>query len=138
MIRFSLPWIGSRNEPRRPPTRRSRLLAELRLASGAIVWLLLLLSLLSYHRDDPSWTTSGNTARATANLVGTVGAWTADILYFVLGFSALWILPMGLYGLVRAWRAAHSATPAEEAKVGMCVLGSSNSPPFCQRAAMKF
>ncbi|WP_297910398.1 DNA translocase FtsK [Thiomonas sp.] len=85
------------------------MLAELRLASGAIAWLLLLLALLSYHRDDPSWSTSGSASHATANLVGTVGAWAADILYFLLGFSALWILPMGLYGLLRAWRQAHPA-----------------------------
>ncbi len=109
MSRFSLPWIGTRNEARRPAARKSRLLAELRLASGAIAWLLLLLALLSYHRDDPSWSTSGSASHATANLVGTVGAWAADILYFLLGFSALWILPMGLYGLLRAWRQAHPA-----------------------------
>ena len=109
MSRFSLPWIGARNEARRPPARKSRLLAELRLASGAIAWLLLLLALLSYHRDDPSWSTSGSATHATANLVGTAGAWAADILYFLFGFSALWILPMGLYGLLRAWRNAHPA-----------------------------
>jgi S-DNA-T family DNA segregation ATPase FtsK/SpoIIIE len=109
LSRFSLPWIGTRNEARRPAARKSRLLAELRLASGAIAWLLLLLALLSYHRDDPSWSTSGSASHATANLVGTVGAWAADILYFLLGFSALWILPMGLYGLLRAWRQAHPA-----------------------------
>ncbi len=107
-MRFSLSWLGARNQPRRAPTRRGRLLAEVRLLSGAIAWLLLLLALLSYHRDDPSWSTSGNPAQATANLVGTVGAWAADILYFLLGFSALWILPMGLYALLRAWRQAHS------------------------------
>ncbi|WP_018913432.1 DNA translocase FtsK 4TM domain-containing protein [Thiomonas sp. FB-6] len=118
MSRFSLPWIGPRNEPRRPAARKSRLLAELRLASGAIAWLLLLLALLSYHRDDPSWSTSGTAAHATANLVGAAGAWVADILYFLLGFSALWILPMGLYALLRAWRHAHPAAlePAEEAE----------------------
>ncbi len=109
MSRFSLPWIGARNEARRPAARKSRLLAELRLASGAIAWLLLLLALLSYHRDDPSWSTSGSAAHATANLVGTAGAWAADILYFLFGFSALWILPMGLYALLRAWRNAHPA-----------------------------
>ncbi|MDE2120474.1 MAG: DNA translocase FtsK 4TM domain-containing protein, partial [Betaproteobacteria bacterium] len=116
MSRFSLPWFGARNEPRRPVARRSRLLVEIRLVSGAIAWLLLLLALLSYHRGDPSWSTSGNTGHATANLVGALGAWTADILYFLLGFSALWILPMGLYAWLRSWHRAHAAEPSPEAE----------------------
>ncbi len=90
-------------------TRKSRLLAEIRLVAGAITWLLLLLAMFSYHRSDPSWSTSGAAAtQGTANLVGAAGAWTADILYFLLGFSALWLLPMGLLALVRAWRRAHT------------------------------
>ena len=113
-MRLSLPWFGTRNQPRRPAVRRSRLLAEARLVAGAIAWVLLLLALLSYHRDDPSWSTSGNPARGTANLVGAAGAWSADILYFLLGFSALWILPMGLYALLRAWRQAHSEADDEQ------------------------
>ena len=108
MSRFPLSWLGARNGPRRAPARRNRLLAEVRLASGAIAWVLLLLALLSYHADDPSWSTSGNAAHVTANLVGALGAWTADILYFLLGFSTLWILPMGLYALLRAWQRAHA------------------------------
>ncbi|WP_461594011.1 DNA translocase FtsK 4TM domain-containing protein, partial [Thiomonas sp.] len=91
--------------------------------AGAIAWLLLLLAMFSYHRNDPSWSTSGAAAaQGTANLVGAAGAWTADILYFLLGFSALWLLPMGLLALLRAWRRAHAQVQAAPrgwlAKVG--------------------
>ncbi|OZB48444.1 MAG: hypothetical protein B7X42_06010, partial [Thiomonas sp. 14-66-4] len=86
---FSFPRdTVARNSPPRS-ARNSRLLAEIRLVAGAVLWLLLLLSLFSYHRSDPSWSTSGVAAQRTANLVGTAGAWMADILYFLLGFSAL-------------------------------------------------
>jgi S-DNA-T family DNA segregation ATPase FtsK/SpoIIIE len=109
---FSFPRdTVARNSPPRS-ARNSRLLAEIRLVAGAVLWLLLLLSLFSYHRSDPSWSTSGVAAQRTANLVGTAGAWMADILYFLLGFSALWILPMGLLALLRAWRKSHAQTEA--------------------------
>ncbi len=105
-------------------SRKSRLLAEIRLLAGAIAWLLLLLALLSYHRNDPSWSTSGATTHGTANLVGTAGAWTADILYFLLGFSALWLLPMGLLALLRAWRRAHHAPLSTTPRSVLAKVGS--------------
>ncbi len=115
--------------------RKSRLLSEIRLAAGAIGWLLLVLAMLSYHRNDPSWSTSGNAVRGTANLVGAAGAWTADILYFLLGFSALWLLPMGLYALLRGWRRSHASSDTWHhhvlakvgAVVGLCLLPLSSA-----------
>ncbi len=101
--------------------RRSRLLGEMRLLVAALGWLLLALAMLSYHRSDPSWTTSGLGEQVTRNLVGALGAWTADILYFLLGFSALWLLPMGLYLLLRAWRRAHA--PAADPEGWLARIG---------------
>ncbi|OIQ82272.1 DNA translocase FtsK [mine drainage metagenome] len=108
----------------RETTPRSRLLGEMRLLAGAIGWLLLVLALLSYHRADPSWSTSGGGAQGTRNLVGALGAWSADIAYFLLGFSALWLLPMGLYLLVRAWRRAHTAAADAQPAGWLARLGA--------------
>lgn len=97
-------------------TRFQRFAAEVRFTGGVVAWLLLALSLLSYHRADPSWSSSGSTG-AVANWVGIVGAWVSDIVYFMLGFSGLWLLVLGLYGLAWTWRntvASDGLQPAQD------------------------
>ena len=100
---------ASRPEPR---SRLQRFASEVRLTAAFIGWVLLSLSLLSFHKSDPSWSSSGTDGHV-ANWVGVVGAWLSDIAYFLLGFSALWLIPLGLYGLLRLWR----RTQAEPAQV---------------------
>lgn len=51
------------------------------------VSLFLLLSLLSYHRDDPGWLHTGLT-RHIANSGGRVGAVFADVFFFIFGYLA--------------------------------------------------
>ncbi len=84
-------------------TRLQRFAAEVRLVALALGWLLLALSLLTYHRSDPSWSRSG-TGAPVQNLIGVVGAWVSDLVYYLLGFSGLWLLLLGLYALLRGWR----------------------------------
>jgi S-DNA-T family DNA segregation ATPase FtsK/SpoIIIE len=114
-----MPKIDPRRRPNptaSSPALRSRLqrfAAEVRLTFAFIGWILLSLSLLSYHRSDPSWSNSG-TGGAVANWVGVLGAWFSDIAYFLLGFSALWLIPLGLYGVLRMWRKTQLALPESE------------------------
>ena len=68
--------------------------------SGAVL-LLCLLSMISYNVHDPAWSSSGTDAQVR-NWVGRVGAWVADIAYFLFGFSAWWCLAAG----GRAWLVA--------------------------------
>lgn len=49
----------------------------------------LLLSLFSYHPADPGWSYQGPETQVR-NWMGPVGAWLADVLYSLLGASALW------------------------------------------------
>lgn len=58
------------------------------------VSLFLLLSLLTYHTSDPCWSHVVTTKRV-ANLGGFAGAWFADILICILGYTAF-ILPISL------------------------------------------
>ena len=53
---------------------------------GALA-LLLLLALLSYDASDPGFTDTGG-AGAVSNLIGSVGAWISDLLYFLFGRPA--------------------------------------------------
>lgn len=57
--------------------------------------LVLALALLSYHADDPSWTSTGAYTRAK-NLVGPMGAHIASFIYQALGFAG-WLIPVVLF-----------------------------------------
>ena len=75
------------------------------LLAGAVAWLLLALAFATYSSADPAFTTTGQTG-AVQNKAGVLGAWLADGLYFLFGFSAWWLLPIGL----RAWLSALART----------------------------
>jgi S-DNA-T family DNA segregation ATPase FtsK/SpoIIIE len=79
-----------------PQKRINELIGLLLLSLGLIV----LLSLASYHVQDPSL----NTAAATRphNLIGYPGAWFADLLLQGLGIGAF-VFPMLLFGLAWKW-----------------------------------
>ncbi len=61
---------------------------------------LYLLMLLSYNQADPSFSHAAPNA-TPKNLIGLVGAWVSDIALFALGWSAYWLVPVGL---LCAWR----------------------------------
>jgi len=66
----------------------------LNLSSVAIV-----AALLTYNPADPSLNAAAG--GATANLLGNIGSWTADLLFQSIGLAA-WVLP--LIGLAWGWR----------------------------------
>jgi S-DNA-T family DNA segregation ATPase FtsK/SpoIIIE len=75
---------------------------EVGLILGLLGLLFWLLALVSYSSQDAAWSTSGN-AQALGvaqsgihNLGGRLGAYLADASYFLLGFSAWWLLAAGL------------------------------------------
>ncbi|KPQ23546.1 MAG: DNA segregation ATPase FtsK/SpoIIIE, S-DNA-T family [Halomonas sp. HL-48] len=72
---------------------------------GVVVALLaictfLLLALFSYSPSDPGWSSQGPET-AVDNWMGPVGAWLADVLYSLLGASALWW--PGMVGYLAWW-----------------------------------
>jgi S-DNA-T family DNA segregation ATPase FtsK/SpoIIIE len=104
------------------PERSSRLLAEARWLVLLALFLGLAAALLSFHRDDPAFTHQGPAA-APANLLGGIGAWTADVLYFQFGFSALWLLPFLGLGVRRAFLRLHGRHPAQRERIPGWVRG---------------
>ncbi|WP_249977070.1 DNA translocase FtsK [Vreelandella olivaria] len=84
--------------------RRFGLRLQGSVREGVVVVLLalcvfLLLALFSYHPADPGWSYQGPETDVR-NWMGPVGAWLADVLYSLLGASALWWPGMFGYG---AW-----------------------------------
>src|SRR5689334_3562277 len=73
--------------PRQPlPNRLVRLLSEARWLATAAALLYFVLILLSYNKADPGWSHE-NAVAHVANLGGRAGAWLADLLLFIFGFS---------------------------------------------------
>ncbi len=91
------------------PTRLVALLRESRWLLLLAVALYLILILHGYHRGDPAWS-HGSDAPAR-NPGGVFGAWLADVLLFVFGFSAWWWTVLLLQ---RVWIGYRGITPDTE------------------------
>ncbi|MFO1272463.1 MAG: DNA translocase FtsK 4TM domain-containing protein [Rubrivivax sp.] len=84
-----------------PVSAPARWRQQLMLAAGAVAWILFALAMATHHPGDAAFTTSGN-GEALRNRAGVLGAWVSDLALFLFGFSAWWLVPVGL----RAWLAA--------------------------------
>ncbi|CAL61200.1 putative DNA translocase ftsK [Herminiimonas arsenicoxydans] len=72
------------------PGRLVRLLSEARWFVLAAVTLYLILIFLTYSPIDPGWS-HASVVPKLHNLGGRAGAWLADLLLFIFGFSAWWL-----------------------------------------------
>ena len=66
----------------------------------AVIALGMIAALATFHVADPAWTHTANVSKIH-NVVGTVGAWFADVSLYFFGYPAYW-LPLGL--LFAGWR----------------------------------
>ena len=71
------------------PHRMSRLFTEIRWILQVALGVFLLMALVSYSTQDPSWTHSAQTDHI-ANWAGRVGARTSDIILLLFGLSSYW------------------------------------------------
>lgn len=85
------------------PRRLARLLLEARWIAMAAAFLYFVLILLSYNKGDPGWSHE-NAVPVIANLGGKAGAWLADLLLYIFGFSAWWWGALFLRAVWRGWR----------------------------------
>ncbi len=99
---------SARNRRVAPPAqalspRFERLLRESRwlLVLAALGYLALVLA--SYTKTDPGWSFSG-TGAAVGNRGGDVGAWLADLLLYLFGLSAWWLVVAGIVIIVSGYR----------------------------------
>jgi S-DNA-T family DNA segregation ATPase FtsK/SpoIIIE len=96
-------------------TGRSRLWRDLSLIAIAPLLLYLLASLVSHSPQDPGWSQSGSVVAPVHNIGGLAGAWLADVLLQLFGYSAF-MLPVVL-GWV-AWLALFPQEGEGEADLG--------------------
>lgn len=91
--------INNKFKQKSLPTKFSRRGREGILIITVAVALFFILSLLSYKSSDPSWSSVTN-AKTIANIGGSLGAWAADILFFIFGYVA-YLFPLML--VYAAW-----------------------------------
>ncbi|AKJ28069.1 cell division protein FtsK [Caldimonas brevitalea] len=78
------------------PTPRWRV--QLTAFLGALGLVLLLLAMLTHSSADAAWSTTGD-GSGLHNAAGVLGAWVSDLLFFLFGFSAWWLVLVA----ARAW-----------------------------------
>ena len=89
------------------PGRLAALLRESRWLLLLAVALYLILILYGYDRNDPSWSHSASGA-LPHNPGGLFGAWLADVLLYVFGFSAWWWVA---FLIQRVWAGYRGISP---------------------------
>ena len=80
------------------------LLRESRWLLLVAVALYLILVLYGYDRADSAWSHSASKALETHNPGGLVGAWLSDLLLYVFGFSAWWLVVLMLQRVWSSYR----------------------------------
>lgn len=88
-----------------------------------VLGMYLALILFSYHRHDPSWSHSASDNAQIYNLGGSVGAWLADILLYLLGFSAWWIVVFAFYAIWLVYLRLEVVAADERPIIWLNVLG---------------
>ncbi len=89
------------------PSRLAALLRESRWLLLLALALYLVLILYGYNRNDPAWSHSASGA-APHNPGGVFGAWLADVLLYVFGFSAWW---WAAFLIQRVWAGYREISP---------------------------
>ncbi|CAH0260992.1 DNA translocase FtsK [Massilia sp. Bi118] len=102
--------------PRQPmPNRLVRLLSEARWLATAAALLYFVLILLSYNKADPGWSHEAAVPHVV-NLGGRAGAWLADLLLFIFGFSAWWLCVCFARAVWKGYRRLHNRFVIEAAE----------------------
>jgi S-DNA-T family DNA segregation ATPase FtsK/SpoIIIE len=102
--------------PRQPmPNRLVRLLSEARWLATAVALLYFVLILLSYNKADPGWSHE-NAVSHVVNMGGRAGAWLADLLLFIFGFSAWWLCGCFARAVWKGYRRLHNRFVIEAAE----------------------
>ncbi|WP_274585381.1 DNA translocase FtsK 4TM domain-containing protein [Neisseria leonii] len=102
----------ARNLPDPAARKRSEHLANLIhdtfWLSGLMLTLYAAVSLFSFRMNDPAWSRSVPAAPEVLNLGGLFGAYFSDVLYYLWGFSAWWMVAAAAVFLIKSFRLLQS------------------------------
>jgi S-DNA-T family DNA segregation ATPase FtsK/SpoIIIE len=119
------------------PPRLAGLIREARWLALAAAAVLLALVLYTYRSADPGWSHAASDS-SIANAGGVLGAWLADLLLYLLGVSAWWLVvgcAAAVYGCYRRIEApaGNDRRPALVAVAGLVLLLMASSGLESQR-----
>ncbi|HQR60384.1 MAG TPA: DNA translocase FtsK 4TM domain-containing protein, partial [Methylophilaceae bacterium] len=87
----------ARREP--VPEKTAGLLREAWWLLLVVVGSYLATVLTTYHRNDPGWSHSASDNAILHNAGGAFGAWLSDILLYLFGISAWWLVALAFYSM---------------------------------------
>jgi DNA segregation ATPase FtsK/SpoIIIE, S-DNA-T family len=91
------------------PGKVAALLRESKWFVVVAAALYLALVLTTFSKSDPGWSHSAAAAEIR-NAGGRVGAWIADILFYLFGVSAWWSVALLVYSVVWGYRSLHGSS----------------------------
>lgn len=86
-------------EVEKPPLFGKPIVREAWWLGLVLLGLYIAVILYTYHREDPSWSHIADEGTIVQNAGGPLGAWLADVLLSVFGFSAWWWAIFAFYGM---------------------------------------
>lgn len=89
--------LNSRREVAPPPS--AGLVKEAWWLLLVVLGIYLTVILFTYYQNDPSWSHSASDDAVIHNAGGAVGAWVADMLLYLFGFSAWWFVVFAFYAM---------------------------------------
>ncbi|MCB1960588.1 MAG: DNA translocase FtsK 4TM domain-containing protein [Rhodocyclaceae bacterium] len=110
----------SRNQPL--PERIAHLLQETRWIILGVLAIYVAMILLGYNKADPGWSHATEVARVT-NPGGRLGAWLADVLLYLFGGSAWWLVIFFGYGIAWGFRRFREEFSADRRSLFIVVSG---------------
>jgi len=102
--------------------RLLRLMREAMWLASLALGVCLALALLTHEVGDPGWSRAAS-GGALQNGAGLVGAWLSDILYYIFGRSALWLLAAVAIGLVRSYGLLMRDRQVDRLSAGVMLAG---------------
>ena len=91
--------VRLQSEVEKPPLFGKPIVREAWWLGLVLLGLYIAVILYTYHRGDPSWSHIADEGTIAQNAGGPFGAWLADVLLSVFGFSAWWWAIFAFYGM---------------------------------------
>jgi S-DNA-T family DNA segregation ATPase FtsK/SpoIIIE len=108
------------------PGKVAALLRESRWLVLVALALYLALILFSYHSTDPGWSHSvrlGEAGRGVLNAGGRIGAWLADVLLYLFGLSAWWLVLLLMAAVAWGYRRLDGSHLLDRRPLAIALLG---------------
>ena len=116
--------MASQSSPRNQPLpeRIAHLLQETRWIILGVLSIYVAMILLGYNKADPGWSHATEVARVT-NPGGRFGAWLADVLLYLFGGSAWWLVIFLGYGIAWGFRRFREEFNADKRSLFIVMTG---------------